>query len=390
MDPNDRPEAPDLDPPVAGIKAGEETLQLLPDGPAGFEALIALIDGAKTDLRVLYYTFSNDESGTKVLERLVAAQKRGVTVALIVDDFGSLETPDDFFDPLMDCGGRFCEFQPAMWKAYLLRNHQKMTIADGERAIVGSFNVADEHLQEGGADSFRDMGVQIEGPAAARLAAYYDRLEDWMRSDKIRIRDLRDILDDAHEPDGPVRWVIGGPSRGRNHYLHQIEHEFMNADGIDMIMAYFSPTRRILAAVRRIARDGQLRLISAGKTDVKMSRAAAWHTYSKLLKAGAEIYEYQPSRLHTKLIVTTDAVYIGSGNFDVRSLYVNLEIMLRVEREAFRKEVCKLFEGELAQSERITSQTVRAESQWYNRLRWRLSYIVMASVDRFLSRWLAR
>ena len=54
---------------------------------------------------------------------------------------------------------------------------------------------------------------------------------------------------------------------------------------------------------------------------------AAW----LLLKRGVEVYEYQPTKLHTKLIVVDDVVHIGSANFDMRSLYLNLEIVLRID-----------------------------------------------------------
>ena len=375
---------------VAGLAPGEERLQLIPSGPDGYDKLLELIESAEDSLRCYYYTFASDECGRKVLDGLVAAANRGVSVSLIVDDFGSIETNDGFFDPLKEAGGAFCEFQPKLIEAYLLRNHQKMAIADEQRALIGSFNVGEEHMRTGGNRSWRDVGVFIEGPAAARLAGYYDQLEEWVRDENSRVRDLGRILADANETEGEVRWIFGGPARQESAYVQQVIDEFWNSDSVDMIMAYFAPSRRVLAAVRRVARQGRLRLIAARKTDVRLSRAAAWHTYRKLLRVGAEIYEYIPLPLHTKLIVTKNAVFIGSGNFDVRSLYVNLEIMLRVEREDFHDEICKYFAAELEDSERIDIAALKRESNSFTRTLWRGAYWMMTSADWFMSRRFAR
>ncbi|MGB7405730.1 MAG: phosphatidylserine/phosphatidylglycerophosphate/cardiolipin synthase family protein [Pacificimonas sp.] len=367
-----------------------DEFELLETGSDGYERLVDLIDGAEESLRMFFYTFADDTCGKSVVERLVAARERGVTVHLMVDDFGSLETPGNFFQPVIDAGGKVDDFQPHLVRSYLLRNHQKMAIADGGRAIVGSFNIADSHLDSTDEDAWRDIGVHVAGPAAERLTIYYDALFDWMQSERPHIRDLRDILKDANEDEGETRWIIGGPSAGDSFYARAVQHEFMTATRMDMIMAYFSPSRRILAAVRRLARDGKLRLIAAAKTDVHLSRMAGHHTYKKLLRAGAEIFEYQPRMLHTKLMVTDDAVYIGSGNFDVRSLYINMEIMLRVERPEFRKQVAALFEDELEDCKPITMDELKARGRWHNRFLWGAAYWVMVTVDASLSRFFAR
>jgi cardiolipin synthase A/B len=372
--------------PVAGRAPGEELLELLPHGHEGFRKLIALIDAAEVDLRLLFYTFADDEIGIAVRDRLLAARERGVDVSLIVDDFGSFETPASFFAPLGEGGCKFCKFQPRLFQRYLLRNHQKMAIADGTRAIVGSFNVANSHMKEDQKDGWRDIGVYIEGPAAVRLARYFDAVEQWVHVKRSRMRRLYQLLAATNEREGPVRWIFGGPTRGYNNYVRQVREEFAKARSADLIMAYFAPTPRILAVVRRLAREGRFRMIAAAKTDVALSRAAAWHTYRTLLRAGAEIYEYRPRPLHSKLIIVDDVVFIGSGNFDVRSLYVNLEVMLRVERKDFVAKVRELFATELKDSDRIDLATLRAKRRWYKRLWWRTAYFLMVTVDRFLSR----
>jgi len=113
-----------------------------------------------------------------------------------------------------------------------------------------------------------------------------------------------------------------------------VSNDLIAGTRLDMIMAYFSPAVRLLARIGRIAKKGETRLLLAAKSDNGATIGASRILYGRLLKRGARIWEFSPCKLHTKLIVLDDAVYVGSANFDMRSLYINLEIMLRIEDKA--------------------------------------------------------
>ena len=82
---------------------------------------------------MLYYIYRRRPLGRSwCATRSIARCERGVTVALLIDGFGSSNTPDDFFDDLRKAGATFCRFHPSWGRRYLLRNHQKMLLADGE------------------------------------------------------------------------------------------------------------------------------------------------------------------------------------------------------------------------------------------------------------------
>ncbi len=351
---------------------------------------MSLISTASTSLRAFFYTFEGDASGVEIRNALIAAAERGVRVSLIIDDFGSLITTDSFFASLRSAGVSFARFQPRLFRKYMLRNHQKMAIADEASAIVGSFNIGDEHLRDCAPDGWRDIGVKVDGPAATRLAVYFDALENWVNTPKNSMRALKKLLADAHETEGDVRWIFGGPTLGYSNYVNEIRNELRKSRRADLIMAYFVPGPIISAAVRRLASAGKFRLIAAEKTDVRLSRAASWHIYRTLLRSGAEIYEYRPKLLHTKLILLENAAFIGSGNFDIRSLYVNLEVMLRVERADFVAELRDFFEAELDDCNRIDLATLRNKRRWYRRIFWRVAYFLLVTVDGFLSNRFAR
>ena len=71
---------------------------------------------------------------------------------------------------------------------------------------------------------------------------------------------------------------------------------------------------------------------------------------------GVEIFEYLPTKLHTKLVVLDDVVHIGSSNLDIRSLYLNMELMLRVDDAEFAQLMRSYFESELGSCVRITPE----------------------------------
>jgi len=361
-------------------------LLLLTDGPARLDALLALIGSARRSLRLLYYIYSGDAAGLQIRDALIGALGRGVSVAMIIDGFGS-DASDAFLAPLVAAGANLCRFIPGLGRRYLLRNHQKLALADERHAIIGGFNVSGEYFGMGADHVWRDLGLSIEGPAAARLAGYFDALSQWTRRPRAPIRALRRALYRWSGPAGPVRWLLGGPARRLSPWVRTVKRDMQRARRLDMIAAYFAPNPAMLRRLERIAeRGGEVRVLTAAKSDNGATVAAARHCYRRLLKAGVRIFEYQPTRLHTKLFVIDDATDIGSANFDMRSLYLNLELMLRIHDPAFAAHMRSYFEGELERSQEISRAAHRAHSTWLNRLRWGLAYFVVAVLDYNVSR----
>jgi cardiolipin synthase len=131
----------------------------------------------------------------------------------------------------------------------------------------------------------------------------------------------------------------------------------------------------------RIARNGQVRIITAAKSDNNATIGAARHTYSRLLRRRVRMFEYQPAKLHTKLAVVDDFVHIGSSNLDFRSLYINLEIMLRIEDAGFAADMRRYFEHEVKDSEEITLALHRQRATLWRRFKWTVSNWLVTALD---------
>jgi cardiolipin synthase len=361
-------------------------LTLLTEGPDRLQALLGLIDGATRSVRLLYYIYRDDQSGNLVRVAIEKALDRGVAVSLIVDGFGAY-TPDQYFTSLIGKGLTFCRFHPTYGRRYLIRCHQKLALADEEKVLIGGFNVEDDYFERSGTPGgWRDLGLLVEGPAAGRLAPYYDELIGWTMVKGARIRALNRIIHRYSENHGPLQWTFGGPTRGLSPWARATSRDLLTTRDVEMIAAYFAPTWAMLRRIGRVGRKGRARIITAAKSDNHATIAAARYTYKNLLRRGVEIFEYQATKLHTKLVVLDDIVHIGSSNFDIRSLYLNLEMMLRVDDPEFAQLLRSYFEHELDQSLAITADLNRERSSWWTRLIQAISFFLVTSADYSITR----
>jgi len=378
------------DPPEQpGFTIEGNALTLLDTGPRRLDALLALIGGAEESLRLLFYIYVDDGAGRAIRDALIAAAGRGVTVSLTVDGMGSgPAADDDFFAPLADAGADVCQFIPRFGRRYLLRNHQKLAIADGCRAIVGGFNVENSYFGTPAEGAWRDLGLLVEGAAVARLSGYYDALSEWMHTPRAKMRHLRRLLKRWSEPEGSVRWLFGGPTRRLSPWAQVVRADMRRAKRTDIIAGYFAPSPAMLRRIDKAGVRGTVRVVLPAKTDHGAALWASHFTYAGLLRKGVEIWEYQPTKLHTKLYVIDDVVHIGSANFDMRSLFLNLELMLRVHAPEFAAHVRAYVDGEIAQSERITPDLYRSRTTPWMRVKQFGAYFVMAVVDPSVSRGL--
>jgi cardiolipin synthase len=366
-------------------------LRLVTQGAALRETLLNLIAGARHSLKLYYYIFAADESGTLVRDALVNARARGIAVTLMIDGFGSGNTPDSFFAPLVEAGVHFARFGTRRSTRYLIRNHQKMAIADDARLMIGGFNVEDSYFGIPADDCWRDLGLLIEGESVSAMVSWYGQLWRWTETKKQRFRTLRRMVRQWHRPPhalpgGALRWLIGGPTRRLSPWAQVVKHDLEQARRVDMVAAYFSPGRGMLKRIARAARRDGARLILPSRSDNGATVAAARLLYGSLLKRGVEIFEYQPCKLHMKLIVIDDAVFVGSANFDMRSLFLNLEIMLRIEDADLAEQVRCFVDSEARDSRCISLEEHRASRSVLTLAKQWVSYLLVGVLDYTVTR----
>jgi cardiolipin synthase A/B len=374
----------------AGIMSPQKKLapEWLSTGREIFPAMLEAIGAAQKSIELETYIYSDGKLGRQFLEMLLAAVQRGVRVRVLVDAAGSWFLPGNFFNPLVAAGAEVRRFNPLHLWCFGVRDHRKLLICDESVIFIGGFNVADEYDGDGVTRGWCDLGVRIENPTlAGELASSFEELfalADFHRKPLLRLRAFKRRRKSQKRMTGEL--LLTHPGRGASHFQTALYRDLAKCRDVQIISAYFLPTRRLRRDLRRAARRGaRVQLILAGKSDVPVSQMAARSLYHRLLKAGVEIYEYQPQILHAKLVLADGIAYVGSSNLDVRSLNLNYELMLRFENKTAATEAREIFENALKHCQKIEFEQWRKSQTFWQRWKNHWAHFLLARIDPFVA-----
>ncbi len=350
-------------------------------------AVLWLIARAEKSIQMFFYMFGDDATGREVRDALVTAANNGVHVQLIIDSFGSGNVSDRFFDALVEAGGCYHCFSTRKGLGYIIRNHQKILIADSAHALVGGFNITDDYFGRAGDNSWEDLGIIVSGAQAQKLSDYFEDLARASNNGKVRYSSIRNIIHQWRPGIGQVQWLLGGPTNRISPWAITFKRSLEAGKRFDIVSAYFSPSQTILRRIAKAAKHNKgSRLVVAGKTDNNATIAAARLLYRYLIRRKARIFEFQSRPLHMKLMVIDDTVYIGSANLDVRSMFINLEIMVRIKDAGLALHMRKLIDELVTQSEEQTRILLKARDSYWSRFKAALAYFLVNSVDYTIGR----
>jgi len=351
------------------------------------DAVLGLIARTKKSIQMFFYMFGDDATGREVRDALVAAANNGVHVQLIIDSFGSGNVSDHFFDALVAAGGCYHCFSKRKGLGYIIRNHQKILIADSAHALVGGFNITDDYFGRAGGNSWEDLGIIVSGVQAQKLSDYFEELARASNNGKVRYRSIRNIIHQWRPGIGQVQWLLGGPTNRISPWAITFKRSLEAGKRFDIVSAYFSPSQTILRRLAKAAKHNKgSRLVVAGKTDNNATIAAARLLYRYLMRRKTQIFEFQSRPLHMKLMVIDDTVYIGSANLDVRSMFINLEIVVRIKDGGLALHMRKLIDELVTQSEEQTRILLKARDSYWSRFKAALAYFLVNSVDYTIGR----
>ena len=342
----------------ASISRGNRVM-LFSQGGDFLPAMLQAVMAAERRVDLEFYLIRDDCTGCGFSEALLAAAARGVAVRLIYDYIGCFDTPGSFFKRLEKGGVRCLPFNPPPFRFgwFDKRNHRKMAIVDGRTAFVGGVNIGDEYAGFGESTShWRDMGVRIDGPAAAELQTLYNSCWRDEGGKDPGEGFAPEIPPEEFAEGAEVMIVSGGPHHNRSRIRSAFRMALAGAaEDIKILTPYFLPGPRLVRSLLRAAgRDVRVRLVLPEKSDVPIVRVLSRSYYALLLRAGIEIYERQGTVLHAKVMLIDDYwAVIGSANLDQRSFHRNHEINVIVDSNEFGEQVAELFLDELPMCRRI-------------------------------------
>ncbi len=301
------------------------------EGDDYFEALERDLAAAENSIDVELYYFASDRTGVRFADLLIRKAAQGVRVRLIYDAIGCRGTSEEFLLRLDHAGIDVKAFHPLLsLGAHLTRRtHRKCFVVDARTAFLGGFNLADDYSAAvSERHAWRDTGVRLTAP---ELIADLQRLfeDSW---NEVRRRP-RELLRRRPRP-GAWEHAMIVPNYGwqkksliRQEYLSAIVHA---REKIWITNPYFVPDRGLRRALRRAAARGvDVRVLTAGESDVPLARWAGEASYVKLLKAGVRLFEYTERVLHAKSAVADGRWYtVGTANIDHMSFFRNHEVNL--------------------------------------------------------------
>jgi cardiolipin synthase len=356
---------------LAGIPyLGGNRVDLLVDGDATFESILAGIDSATSYVLFQFFIVHDDEIGREVKDHLIRKAHEGVRVYFLYDEVGSHDLPNSYKDELRAAGVEVYNFHtqkgPRNRFQLNFRNHRKVVVVDGAVAWIGGHNVGDEYL---GRDPkwghWRDTHMRITGPAA--LAAQLSFVEDWHWATGA-VLSLDWTPHPATDGDVPVLIIPSGPADDLETANLMFVHAINTArERIWIASPYFVPDHSVVVALQLAGLRGvDVRILVPAKADHLLVYLAAFAYFKDAGETGVKFYRYTDGFLHEKAMLIDDGVAtIGTANFDNRSFRLNFEITGVVVDSAFAGQVEEMFEDDFSKARLVEGDELADKSFWF-------------------------
>jgi cardiolipin synthase len=352
-----------LGPPLV---AGNRITTLV-NGDQIYPAMLNAIRTAQTNITFETFVF-RDEVGATFVEELSNAARRGVQVHMLLDWVGSRTMNQHLLSAARAAGCDLHVYHPPSW--YHLgrlnnRTHRKLLIVDGKIGFTGGVGMGIE-WKDGlkGLPPWRDSHFKAEGPVVAQMQAVF--VDNWIKATGRVLHGAEYFPKLASAVGDMDAQMFGSSPVGGSESMHLMVLLALTAakSTIDIENAYFVPDKLTVEALCSAARRGvRVRIVVPGRyTDARIGRWAAQGLYGALLGSGIQIFEYQPTMMHCKVLVI-DGVWssVGSANFDDRSFRLNDEANLNVFSQDLAEQQMRLIDEDIKHSKRLVLK------RWRNR-----------------------
>lgn len=334
--------------------------EVLLNGDEIFPSMLEGIASAQKTITFETFIYWSGAIGEQVASALSEKARTGVAVHVLLDWVGSQKMDRHYLQMLKDAGAEVIQYHKPHWTGLGRMNdrtHRKLLVIDGRIGFTGGVGIAQEWTGHAQDDMhWRDSHFRVTGPVVGHMQAVF--MDNWIKATG-NVLHGPDYFPEAEEAgDGLAHMFSSSPSGGSDDmqlmYLMAITAA---TDSIHLASAYFVPDKLTINAIVEAAMRGvDVRIITPGKhIDTHTVREASRACWGPLLEAGVQMFEYQPTMFHVKLLVVDDyLVSVGSTNFDSRSFKLNDEANLNIYDEAFARRQTQIFADDLAKSKRVT------------------------------------
>jgi cardiolipin synthase len=342
-------------------------VQILLNGDGTYPQLWKDLAAAQRTITVQMYYSEPGAVADTLAKYLIDRARHKVRVLLLLDAFGSQPLKREWIHRLRAAGVEVVWLRPLRWYSLqkaAQRSHVRVVVVDGKIGYTGGFGLADYWLGDGHhEDQWRETNVRFEGPTVGALQATFaagwaEATGELLTGDMFFPKSAFASMGDVHA--GLMHSI---PSTGSTPAERFLALSIVGArKTLYITNSYFVPGENFMQLLLSAARRGvDVRVLTvSNKTDVKTTWYAGRTYYEKLLEGGVKIYEYQPTMMHAKSMVVDGLwSYVGSMNFDNRSLSFNDESLLVALDSGIGAQMDSIFVDDLKWSKEIELEEFR-------------------------------
>ncbi|MGF6701069.1 cardiolipin synthase [Paraburkholderia sp. MM5496-R1] len=338
--------------------------EMLLNGDQIFPSMLEGIRSARETITFETFIYWSGEIGGQIARALADKAREGVAVHVLLDWVGSSKMDRHYLQLLREAGAEVVRYHKPHWTGLGRMNdrtHRKLLVIDGRIGFTGGVGIAPEWTGNAQDEKhWRDTHFRVTGPVVGHMQAVF--MDNWIKATSSVLHGPEYFPHIDAEPKGAGQGLAhmfsSSPSGGSDDmqlmYLMAITAATRS---LQLASAYFVPDKLTINAIVEAAKRGvKVEIVTPGKRiDTHTVREASRACWGDLLKAGIEIYEYQPTMFHCKLLVVDEyMVSVGSTNFDSRSFKLNDEANLNIYDRDFATQQTAAFDDDIAKSKRVT------------------------------------
>ena len=354
------------------------SFELLIDSERFFPEMLHAIDQAKYFVFVEQYLIKSGRVLDMFITSLTMAAQRGVKIYILLDDYGSKGVTAADLKKLNTKNIFISHYNPFRWSHLyksMRRNHRKLIVVDHRLAFVGGACISDEYrFKQPNTMSWHDIVLKMSGAVVHDWHLSFANI--WNSISNEELPEVKLVFEKRQQQQGRVA-LAQGP--GRNQVIRSaIQRIKKSRHRVWIATPYFLTTHKLRRVLKKAANHQvDVRLLLPGPiSDHPWISQAARRYYSRLIKNGVKIFEYQPRFIHAKLILCDDWLSVGSSNLDRWNQFWNLDANQIVRDPDLTEETVTLFEKDFAASKLITLESWKNRSTLQRFLEWWSIYIV--------------
>ncbi len=335
-------------------------IEVLRNGTEIFPSMLQAVRDATTSIDFVTFVYWTGDIAQEFAAALSARAAEGVRVRALLDAVGAAPMNRELIHRMEGAGVDVQWFrQPIQWRFWRSdhRTHRKILVCDHQVGFTGGVGIAEEW--EGDAadpESWRDTHFRVTGPAVDGLRAAF--IADWKETG-LPVLPLAEPLPPVESTGDAKVAVIEDSARiGAGPSAILLETLFARARRtIRIATPYFNPDDNLQQLLIGAARRGvQVEVVLPGPhIDKRVSAIAARERYRPMIRAGVDVYAYQPTMYHVKAVMIDEvAAFVGSVNINRRSLYKDEEVGMVVLDPDVVRTLEAHFRADVGQSKRIT------------------------------------